>query len=328
MEMNLCSLSRYFHDEAAAWELLESLRWPDGPVCPHCGEVDNAVLLKCRTGQATTSTGKVSYRRTWKCRNKDCRRKFSVLVGSIFEDSKVPVGKWLAAFYMLTADKNGVSAFEIHRTLGVTNKTAWFMMHRIREATKQGPLAEALQGKFVADESYYGGNPKNRHGHVKGSRGSGRGTEKAAVFSLIDAGRGEVRSRVVANVDGRTLGSAIREVVDPAGSTLYTDMWHGYDPVGVQFKNHVRVDHKAGEYVRDGGGTNLAENYFSQLKRSLDGTHHHVSKEHLERYLAEFDYRYNTRRLSDSERMKRLVSQTAGRRLTYHQVKRAGPSGD
>jgi len=196
------------------------------------------------------------------------------------------------------------------------------MLHRIREATKQGPLAEALQGTFVADESYIGGNPKNRHGGPSENRARrGRGTDKTPVFSLVDAERGQVRSRVVANVDGRTLGNAIREIADPSGSTLATDMWHGYDPIGAEFAKHVRVDHKHNEYVRDGYGTNLAENYFSQLKRSLDGTHHHVSVKHLDRYLSEFDYRYNTRKLSDSDRMARLVRQTAGRRLTYHTVK-------
>ena len=159
--LNIASLAPYFTDEAAAWELLESLRWPDGQAeCPHCGEVGNATLLKPRSGQATTSTGKVSYRRTWKCRNKTCRRKFSVLVGSIFEDSKVPVSKWLMAFYLLTASKNGVAAYELHRTLGVTNKTAWFMFHRIREAMKAGPLADMLRGTIVADEAFIGGDSR------------------------------------------------------------------------------------------------------------------------------------------------------------------------
>jgi len=157
MEMNICSLAPYFADEAAAWELMESLRWPNGPVCPHCGEANQATFLKPRQGQRTTSTGNVSFRRTWKCQV--CHKKFSVLVGSIFEGSKVPLRKWLAAFYVLTANKNGVVAYEIHRTLGVTNKTAWFMMHRIREAMKAGPLADMMRGTIVADETWIGGDP-------------------------------------------------------------------------------------------------------------------------------------------------------------------------
>ena len=178
MEMNICSLAPYFHDEAAAWELMESLRWPSGPECPHCGAVDNATFLKPRDGQRTTSAGNVSFRRTWKCR--ECHKKFSVLVGSIFENSRVPLTKWLYALYMMCANKNGVAAFEIHRTLHVTQKTAWFMMHRIREATKSGPLADMFRGTIVADETWIGGEPKNMHASKRGP--SHRGRPKDARF--------------------------------------------------------------------------------------------------------------------------------------------------
>ncbi len=331
--LNICSLAPYFTDEAAAWELLESLRWPTGsPECPHCGEVGNAALLKPRNGQATTSTGKVSYRRTWKCRNKTCRRKFSVLVGSIFEDSKVPVSKWLMAFYLLTASKNGVAAYELHRTLGVTNKTAWFMFHRIREAMKEGALADMLRGTVVADETYVGGNPSRmnkatrarweaRKNTPHSDRTSGM-TAKTPVLSLIDAQSGEVRSRVVARVDGANLRKVMSEQVDMAGSVLWTDEGAWYGQIGREFTSHVTVDHNAHQFVGAfGQSTNKAENYFSQLKRSLDGTHHHVSVEHLPRYLTEHDFRYSTCHLSDSDRMRRLVGQTGGRRLTYKRVK-------
>jgi transposase-like protein len=324
--MNLCSLSRYFHDEAAAWELLESLRWPDGPECPHCGEVGRATYLKPRDGQRTTSTGKVSYRRTWKCRNKECRRKFSVLVGSIFEDSKVPVSKWLMAFYLLTASKNGVAAYELHRTLGVTNKTAWFIFHRIREATKVGPLADLLHGTVMADEVYIGGDPKNRHAWQRVER-DGRGTDKTPVVSIVDKDTGEVRSHVVTDLTQWSLGRIIIGNVEPAGSVLVTDGFKGYNLAASYFAKHMVVDHSAGEYARDGYSTNAVEGFFSQLKRSIDGTHHHVSVKHLGRYVAEHDFRYSTRNLSDTERMERLMRQTGGRRLTYQEVK-AGPSND
>jgi len=326
--MNICSLAPYFHDEAAAWALMESLRWPDGPICPHCGEVDNATFLRPQNGTRTTSTGRVSHRRTWKCRG--CKRKFSVLVGSIFEDSKVPLTKWLAAFYMLTSAKNGVAAFEIHRTLKVTNKTAWFMFHRIREAMKEGPLADMLRGTIVADETFIGGSVKrmnrktqerlverrNAPGGLKGA------TNKTPVLSLINATTGEVRSRVVPTVTGANLRKVMSEHVDMADSTLYTDEGAWYEQLGWEFIAHNTVNHSADEYVsrRTGASTNKAENYFSQLKRSLDGTHHHVSVEHLPRYLAEFDFRFSTRDLSDSERMERLMSQTGGRRLTYRRL--------
>jgi len=330
--LNICSLAPYFTDEAAAWELLESLRWPSGqPECPHCGEVGNAALLKPRNGQATTSTGKVSYRRTWKCRNATCRRKFSVLVGSIFEDSKVPVSKWLMAFYLLTASKNGVAAYELHRTLGVTNKTAWFMFHRIREAMKEGPLAEMMRGTIVADETYIGGTPKKMNKAARAinyklrmtPRAMDRGTAKTPVLSLINAETGEVRSRVVSRVDGHTLRKAIAEQVDMAGSVLWTDEGSWYNQIGQEFQAHETVNHSQDEYVDwiTGATTNRAEGYFGQLKRSIDGTHHHVSKEHLPRYLAEHDFRRSTCDLSDSDRMRRLVRQTRNRRLTYGTVK-------
>jgi len=318
MEMNICSLARYFHDEAAAWELMESLRWPNGPECPHCGAVDQATFLKPRTGQRTTSAGNPSFRRTWKCR--ECHKKFSVLVGSIFENSRVPLTKWLAAIYMMCANKNGVAAFEIHRTLKVTNKTAWFMMHRIREATKSGPLADMLRGTIVADETYIGGNPKNRHASDTRWRQQGL-TEKTPVLALVNATTGEVRSTVIPWVATDVISKAIGQHVDVAGSRLHTDSGKWYRQVGKEFVFHGWVNHSAGEYVRDGVSTNRAEGYFSQLKTSITGTHHGVSAKHLPRYLAEFDFRYSTCKMSDSDRMVRLMAQTGGRRLTYRAVK-------
>ncbi len=329
MEMNICSLAPYFSDEAAAWGLLESLRWPNGPECPHCGEVDRATYLKPRDGQRTTSTGKVSYRRLWKCQA--CKRKFSVLVGSIFEDSKVPLSKWLMAFYLLTASKNGVAAYELHRTLGVTNKTAWFMFHRIREAMKAGPLADMLRGTIVADETYIGGDPRRMNATTRARWEQRRDTpfngregrsDKAAILSLINAESGVVRSQVVPRVDGSNLRKAMSEQVDMAGSRLWTDEGSWYRHIGQEFIEHATVNHNEKQYKgAQGQTTNQAESYFSQLKRSLDGTHHRVSKEHLPRYLAEHDFRYSTRQLSDSDRMVQLMGQTGGRRLTYRTVK-------
>ncbi len=137
------------------------MRWPDGPVCPHCDSVNRAYFLKPRNNTRLTHTGKVSYRRLWKCAG--CRKHFSVLVGTIFEKSQVPLRKWLMALYMMASSKNGVAAYEVHRTLGVTNKTAWFMLHRIREAMKRGELVEPMKGTIVADETWIGGDPMNRH---------------------------------------------------------------------------------------------------------------------------------------------------------------------
>jgi transposase-like protein len=231
---------------------------------------------------------------------------------------------------MLTANKNGVAAYEIHRTLGVTNRTAGFMMHRIREATKAGPLADMLRGTIVADETWVGGNPKNRHGEAPNDRKrldariyepitpgmKIRKTDKTPVLAIINADTGEVRSRVVTDVSGHTLRKAIAEHVDLANSHLRTDEGAQYLQMGREFVSHETVNHSEGEYARGDVTTNRAEGYFSQLKRSIGGTHHHVSKTHLPRYLAEFDFRYTTCKLSDSERMKRLMRQTGGRRLT------------
>jgi transposase-like protein len=308
MELNLSGLAKHFTDEASAWELVEKMQWPNGPVCPHCGETGRAYLLANKAG---------SYRRTWKCA--DCRRKFSVLVGSVFEGTKVPLSKWLMAIYLLAASKNGVAAFELHRTLGVTHKTAWFMVHRIREGMKVAPFAAMMRGTVVADETHVGGAPGNRHGYKPGRGGQGV-TDKTPVLSMISKDTGEVRSQAVADVTGATLRKAMAHYADIPNTVLHTDGARSYLSIRAEFAAHESVDHFSGEYVRGDVTTNQAENYFSQLKRSLDGTHHHVSREHLPRYLAEHDFRYSTRKISDSERMVRLMGQTSGRRLTYKRL--------
>ncbi len=317
MEMNLSTLAKHFSDEAAAWELVEKMRWPDGPVCPHCGDRNRAYFLKPRSGQRTTSTGKVSYRRLWKC--KACRKPFSVLIGTIFERSQVPLSKWLLALYLMSASKNGIAANELRRTLGVTQPTAWFMLHRLREAMRLG-TTERFTGTVLADETYIGGDPENRHAWQREDGHDGRGTDKAPVVSLLNTTTGEVRSRVVANVNGLTLGTLILDNVDPMGSTLVTDQWKGYLPIGEHFAKHQRVNHSKGEYVRDGFTTNPLEGFYSQLKRSIDGTHHNVSVEHLQRYVDEHDFRYSTCKMSDTARMERIIDQAQGRRLTYRKV--------
>jgi transposase-like protein len=327
--INLASLAKHFSDEAAAWELVEKMRWKNGPVCPHCGEVGRAYFLNARSGCRTTRKGTASYRRLWKCAS--CRRQFSVLVGTIFKDTKVPLSKWLLAIYMMVSNKNGVAAYELHRTLGVTNKTAWHMLHRVREAMREGMFGEAFRGTVVADETFIGGKIRNRHQQGRplrlpeggkgraGSAGLASG-EKIAVLTLVHKESGQARSRVVANVKSHTLAKAIAEQVDMAGSVLHTDAAQHYRQIGQEFIDHQWVDHSRYEYVRGDVSTNQAEGFFSQLKRSLDGTHHHVSREHLHRYLAEFDYRFGTRKMSDGERMADLMQRVAGKRLTYSGV--------
>jgi transposase-like protein len=220
-------------------------------------------------------------------------------------------------FFELCASKNGVAAREIERKYGLSPKTAWFLLHRIREAMKRDPLVGLISGSVVIDETWIGGEPKNRH--VDKRVGSKQGlTDKIPVVSLIDSATGEVRSRVVADVSAHTLRAAITENVDMARTTLHTDSAPACKGIGPDMARHHAVNHSIGQYTNEfSHGTNKAENYFSQLKRSIDGTHHHVSKVHLDRYLGEFDFRYSTHDVTDTERMNMLMGKVAGRRLTY-----------
>jgi transposase-like protein len=304
-------------DENAAYEFMETLRWPDGPVCPHCGAT-KAYFLKPRADSGRkTRTGSVSARRVWKCAS--CRRQFSVITGTIFHGTKVSLRTWILVVFEMVSSKNGVSAREVERKYEVDTKTAWYMLHRIRKAMERPAFAGMFRGVVIADETFIGGSEKNRHAKDRHIReiGKGHAETKTAVFSLLDKDTGEVRSQIVPNVTGATLRKAIEQHVDPVGSELHTDKWAGYLPVGRQFDHHYSVDHRAEEYVRGDVTTNHIEGFFSQLKRSLDGTHHHVSEEHLPRYLAEFDFRYTTRHLDDTRRMERLFGQVGGRRLSY-----------
>jgi transposase-like protein len=314
---NIAVLAKNFADEASAWEMVERMRWPNGPTCPHCGET-RAYFIKARSGYRATSTGRKSYRRIWKCAV--CRKQYSVLIETIFENTKIPLSKWLLVMYMMSSSKNGVAAYEVHRTLGVTNKTAWYMLHRIRTAITLAPAAALMSGTIMADETYIGGNPKNRHAHDPRKAVRGRGTDKTPVVTMINKETGEARSRVVPDVTGWTLQKALFDDVDPSGSVLVTDRFKGYTPAAEHFAKHQVVDHSADEYVRDGYSTNAVEGFFAQLKTSIDGTHHHVSHEHLDRYVSEFDFRYSYRKESDSERFERLMDQAEGTRLTYKQL--------
>lgn len=301
--------------ETDAYLLLERLRWADGVVCPHCGSLAEHYFLKPANGTSrATRTGNRSHRRVWKC--KDCRKQFSVLTGTIFHGTKIPVRTWIFVVFEMCASKNGVAAREIERKYDVTAKSAWFMVHRIREAMRLDPLAGLLSGTIVADETWIGGKPSNRHGarYGKGKKGV---TDKQPVMSLIHKESGEVRSVAVRDVTGATLGPVLKQHVDIANSVLHTDTAQAYPAIGREFTQHETVNHFRAEYVRDDVSTNMAEGFFSQLKRSIDGTHHAVSTEHLHRYLAEFDFRYSTRKMNDSERMRLAISQVMGRRLAY-----------
>lgn len=292
----------HFHDETKAREHLEAIRWPEGPTCPHCGAFN-----------ATRLEGKKHRAGLVQCN--DCREQFTVTVGTVFERSKVPLHKWLLCNHLLCASKKGMSAKQIERMLGVTYKTAWFMCHRIREAMKtdgtDGPLG-GPDAVVEADETYVGGKAKNR--------ATRRPAPKKAVVALVERD-GHVRSFHVANVNAKHLRGLIVTNVDRR-SHLMTDESVVYTSVGREFNGHSVVNHSAKEYVTTGGfkHSNTAENFFSIFKRGVVGTYHHMSEAHLARYTGEFDFRYNTRTMTDAERSAVALSRIGGKRLTYRRT--------
>jgi transposase-like protein len=324
--LTLREINKRVESEADAYGLLEQLRWPDGPVCPHCGNT-KAYFLKPANGttRATGPKKTMSQRRVWKCAA--CRKQFSVLTGTIFHGTKVPIQTWLMVMVQMCSAKNGISAREVERMHGVTPETAWFMLHRLREAMKRDPLAGVLRGTIVADETWVGGDPKNVHASKlaalrpeKIDAGEGRPnqhTDKTPVLALVNRETGEVVTEVVTSVNAGNIGKFLGHNVDITNSVLHTDESRVYWPVGAQFESHETVNHSQGEYVLGNVSTNRAEGFFGQLKRSIDGTHHHVSPEHLHRYVNEFAFRYSTCKLDDGVRLQRMVDQAAGRRLSY-----------
>lgn len=292
-----------FTDLDAAREHFEAIRWPDGAYCPYCGQADTVKAL------GGTSMGPGWYH----C--KDCRRKFTAQVGTIYERSHIPMTKWLLATHLMCASKKGISAHQLHRMLGLPYKTAWFMAHRIREGMRElNPTPMGGEGKTVEiDETYVGGKDKNKHRSKRKAKG---GMDKEIAFALVERG-GKVRSFHIANVSARTLRPILQAQIDAASSVMSDD---GGARVGRMFAKHQTVNHSIGEYVRGEAHTNTIEGYFSIMKRGIVGTYHHVSAQHLKRYLAEFDFRYNERavlNVSDAERATKAVAGTVGKRLTY-----------
>lgn len=294
--------ARHLHNEAAARRYLEALRWTQGPVCPHCGTM----------GEAYETSKEGVYR----CGAKECRKDFTVTIGTIFERSHIPLHKWLMAFHLMCASKKGMSANQLHRMLGVTYKTAWFMAHRIRQSMRDGnpgPLGGANK-VIEADETYVGGKAKNRA--FKAPR------PKEAVFALVERD-GKVLSTHVARVNAKTLRPILVKAASRK-SYLMTDESVIYPKIGAEFAGHGTVNHSIDEYVRGGfWHTNTVENYFSILKRGITGTYHHVSEAHLKRYLGEFDFRYNEREalgIDDHARTVKAIKGAEGKRLTYRQA--------
>jgi transposase-like protein len=301
--MNINITDPIFHDEAKAQAHMEASRWHGEPVCPHCGS------LRIHRMAGNTQAG------MFICN--DCHDKFTVRTGSVMERSHVPLHKWLLAFHLMSASKKGMSAKQIERMLGVTYKTAWFLCHRIREAMEGADDDAPLGGPNTvveADETYVGGKARNRAFR--------KPAPKKPVVALVER-EGHVRSFHVANVTGKQLRGLIFTNVDRA-SHLMTDESPVYTSVGKEFAGHSAVNHSAKQYVTTGGfkHSNTVENFFSIFKRGIIGTYHHMSEAHLGRYCREFDFRYNTRTMTDGERAALALKGAVGRRLTYRRIDR------
>ena len=296
--MNLSQVTSLTEDQSR--EYLEAIRWPEGPVCPHCGSTEVGRL----EGKSTTPG-------TLKCKAKACRKKFTVRVGTIFESSHITLRYWVMAFHLMCASKKGISAHQLHRSIGVTYKTAWFMCHRIRHSMDAG--SGLLKGTVEMDETYVGGKPRKEAGKV---HKRGRGTKKTPVVALVERGGG-VRAKVLEYVQTRSVrGLARRHISKDA--ILNTDESNIYPRVGELFAGHETVNHSKGEYVRGSASTNTVESFFALLKRGHYGTFHQMSKQHLHRYVREFEFRWNHRKTGDSERRDAAIRGAEGKRLIYY----------
>lgn len=307
-ELNLVSLASQYSDNDKARELLESIRWPTGPVCPHCKNTGEEKGIYALVPKATSK--RPGRKGLYKCAA--CRKQFTVTIGTIFEDSHIPISKWLMAIFLLCSSKKGMSAHQLHRMLKLTYKTAWFMAHRIRFAMNEGPLAELLKGTVEIDETFVGG---------KGKRGT-INLRKTPVVALVQRG-GNVRTKVVASVTQANLKSALAEC-SPKETIINTDQAGVYIGLNKTFQRHDVCNHSIDDYAHDNADgsvthVNSCESFFSLLKRGVMGSFHHVSREHLHRYTSEFQFRWNNRSIEDGERMEVAIEQTEGKRLTYRQ---------
>lgn len=308
-----------FHNEDAAFDYVEAHLWPNGPVCPHCNAMAEKIgVINARSKPSKKNPEGVRRHGLRKCYG--CRKEFTVRVGSIFEDSKLPLHLWLQAIHLLTSAKKGVSTRHIQRLLNCSMKTAWFLTHRIREIMKPGtandvPPMGGLAVTLEADEVYIGAMAGRKKGRPV--------VDKTIVLSLVER-NGHARSTTVPNVRAETLHRVLAKV--KSGTKLMTDDAAGYRWESPNFKSHQRINHTQAEYVRGDVHTNTVEGFFSILRRGLYGTYQHVSEAHLHRYLNEFDYRYNHREAlgeNDLTRAALVVRNAKGRRLTYERTRGA-----
>lgn len=292
---------RFFSDDETCIEFIASRRWVDGKaICPKCGSDNNTFMAT---------------RRTWQCKNKECKKQFSVKVGTIFEDSPIGLDKWLTAMWLIVNAKNGISSYEIHRVIGVTQKTAWFMLHRIRIALENGSL-EKLSGEVECDETYIGGAAKNMHRSKREKKIKGRGmNDKTAVMGMLSRTLPrKVTATVIPWADTVTLNENIEANIE-SGSTVITDGHGGYRKMSEAYRHEV-INH-AVEYVRGNVHTNSIENFWSLLKRSIKGTYVSVEPFHLQKYVEEQVFRFNERKENDQTRFLTALNSVNGKRLTY-----------
>jgi transposase-like protein len=291
----------FFSDPDNCLNYIVARRWPNGVTCPNCGRTDVTFIPA---------------RRVWQCKTRHPKSQFSVKVGTVFEDSPLGLDKWLPAVWMIASCKNGISSYEIHRALGVTQKTAWFMLHRIRLAMQDS--GGLLCGEVEVDETFIGGKARNMHKKKRDAKITGRGPkDKEIVFGMVERG-GRVRVAHVETRGGEELQSHIRQCVE-AGAAIFSDELPSYDGLGDDYRHDI-INH-AVEYVNGNTHTNTIENFWALLKRGLHGTYVSVEPFHLFRYIDEQAFRYNNRKdMNDGDRFSAVVSQIAGKRLTYDEL--------
>ncbi len=293
-------------DETLAVEFMEKQRWGEHPACPFCG---SEAVYKMMDSKDPTKR-QANFR--WRCKEKECHQQYTVRVGTVFEESRIPLRHWCFAFWRASTSKKGVSALEIHRQTGVSYKSALFMLHRIRHAMDKTDI-EPLNGTVEIDEVYIGGKPRRIHGsRMTDAKSKDR---KTTVLGMLERG-GRVRPRVIADVSGDTLKAVIDANV-ARSSRVMTDDWQGYNRLRNSGWDHQSVRHSAFEYVRGDVTTNSIEGFFGLMKRGINGIYHAVSKKHLHRYLAEFEFRFNNRDVTDGERAVAAIKAAQGKRLTY-----------
>jgi transposase-like protein len=297
-------------DELAAVEFFERRRWKDTPCCVHCGSVDVHKMVDSKTGQRNK-------RFLWRCH--DCKKQYTVRIGTVYEESRLPLRHWAYAFWRASTSKKGVAALEIKRHCQITYRSALFLMSRIRfaMAPDNPEVMEKFKGIVECDETYVGGKPRPGDGK---EHKSGRGTSKTPVFAAVER-HGRIRRQVIGDVSGKTLKGAIREIVDKQ-ARIFTDDFQSYRGLGSEFDGgHMWVAHSTGEYAYKDIHTNTAESSFALLKRGITGIHHSVSKEYLHRYIWHYDFLWNGRKMNDGERIADAIRMAEGKRLMYKSAK-------